>query len=317
MTLKRILGVLTVVFAAFGVRAATDLAAAETEFMTSDELCARLKELYCHRNDGVVSVISHADRGYHISGPFTPYEYRCPICGKSTWYHEKILIGTGIDIGKYLAWGRATVAELRALRLDIRMDERTLCATCRKEFMIPDGGEIVRIPEVWPGWRDKRDVFPFKIGEKVRILAEPFANVFGVVRWDQASSERTIEPPSLLSSCCIRVPKEAVGNLTYAGEGTSRTDIFTPRWTINGKRVRMWEGDEVLLRRFLTGVSLGADDMSKYIRRKRLAELLNPEVDEFRPAYWIPEPYRGDDGEIKCHPSVCPQLPEVKVDVDI
>ena len=44
------------------------------------------------------------------------------------------------------------------------------------------GGKIVRIPELWPAWSGRRDVFPYSVGEKVDIVSEPYRNLFGVAR---------------------------------------------------------------------------------------------------------------------------------------
>ena len=153
------------------------------QFLTQDKIRERLDELYMPLSDGSIRwAYRHVDRCYNTNGPFKPYEYRCPTCGESTWYREKILIGTGIDIAEYLTWARKAVEELRAMRLDVCMDERVLCATCRCELKIPDGGEIVRIPELWPAWSGRRDVFPYSVGEKVDIVSEPYRNLFGVAR---------------------------------------------------------------------------------------------------------------------------------------
>ena len=153
------------------------------QFLTQAEIRARLDELYMPLSDGSICwAYRHVDRCYNTCGPFKPYEYRCPTCGESTWYREKILIGTGIDIAEYLTWARKAVEELRAMRLDVRMDERVLCATCRCELKIPDGGEIVRIPEFWPARSGRCDVFPYSVGEKVDIVNEPYRNLFGVAR---------------------------------------------------------------------------------------------------------------------------------------
>lgn len=348
------------------------------EFLTQAEIDRRLDELRRPDGSGLAAWIFHGDRCYDTNSPFEPYEYRCPICGNSTWYRDKILIGNGTDIAKYLAWARETVEELRALRLDVRLDERTLCATCRCELKIPDGGEIIGIPELWPGWSGKDDVFPFAIGEKVDIVHEPYRNVFGVVRsgprqtyWVRAKElEAAIERKdeelmdvylgpdekypkhgrvtcwafgcrmpevvtngwaryqpyeSLLNPTSIKVPKAVIGNLTYAGAKTSRTDIFTPIWTINGKRVEVGRGDEVLLKKFLLSEHPGDDEdlrcgMERLVRLKRLELLLNPNIRDDEKMNWSPSSCRDRLGPGEQLPKINFRPyddDEVEVEVDI
>lgn len=342
------------------------------EFLTQAEIRARLDELYMPLSDGSISIsFCHIDRCYKTYGPFRQYEYHCPTCGKSTWYRDKILIGGGIDIAKYLTWARKAIGELRALRLDVQMDERVLCATCRSGLKIPDGGEIVRIPELWPGWNGKDDVFPFSVGERVDIVCEQYRNVFGVVRpgqtyWVKAKElaeaierkdERLMDVymgpgvkyakhgrvtcwafgcrmpegvtngwaryqprDSPLNPPCFPVPRDIVCKLTYAGAKTPRTDIFTPVWTINGKRVVVWQGDEVLLKKFLTNKH-PRDDQELRRYTQRLERLLNPKVKGDEKSDWNPLECRdklgpGEQLPRMNHPP-CEENDAVEVEVDI
>lgn len=342
------------------------------QFLTQAEIRARLDELYMPLSDGSICWgYRHVDRCYNTSGPFKPYEYRCPTCGESTWYREEILIGTGSDIAEYLTWARKAVEELRAMRLDVRMDERVLCATCRCELKIPDGGEIVRIPELWPAWSGRRDVFPYSVGEKVDIVSEPYRNLFGVARPGQTYWVRAKElaeaikrkdnrlmdvymgpdekytkygrvtcwafncrMPEVVTNGWARyqphdspllptsflIPKDVLGNLTYAGAKTPRTDIFTPTWAINGKRVVVWKDDVALLKRFLASEH-PRDDNELRLDVRRLEQLLNPKVKDDAKTNWHPASCRGKPGPSEQLPRMntppCEEEDEVKVEVDI
>lgn len=337
------------------------------DFLTQDEIRSRLDELYWSNGSNVVFGYTHVDHCYCTHGPFKPYQYHCPSCGETTQYRDKVLVGSGIDIDKYLIWARRSVKELRALRLDVRIDERTLCATCRRELKIPDGGEIIRIPDIWPSWEGRQDVFPFAVGEKVVILNEPYKNVFGVVRpnqtyWVRAKEleeaikqkvDRLIDVRmgpgvnyarammvtrwgfgccmpdvhtngwaryqpyrSILGPLCFQVPKEVVGNLTYAGAKTSRVDIFTPLWTINGKRVVVWESDVQLLKEFLT-CEKPSKSYKLRVRVNLLEKLLNPKTIGDEKTKWNPSNCRKRIGPNKSLLLTNDPPCEVEVEVDL
>ena len=142
------------------------------------------------------------------------------------------------------------------------------------------GGKIVRIPELWPAWSGRRDVFPYSVGEKVDIVSEPYRNLFGVARpgqtyWVRAKElaeaikrkdERLMDVymgpdekytkygrvtcwafncrmPEVVTNGWARyqphdspldptsflIPKDVLGNLTYAGAKTRYPAQFADR----------------------------------------------------------------------------------------
>ena len=116
------------------------------------------------------------------------------------------------------------------------------------------------------------------------------------------------------------IPKDVLGNLTYAGAKTPRTDIFTPTWAINGKRVVVWQDDVALLKRFLASEH-PRDDNELRLDVRRLEQLLNPKVKGDAKPNWYPASSRGklDPGEQlpRMNAPPCEEEDEVKVEVDI
>lgn len=109
------------------------------------------------------------------------FDYVCPTCGMRTHYPELVrspLWGDGY--ASFLTNLHQTVEFLRSKRLDVCVDERILCQSCRVALKIPDCGEIVMLPTKWPPNRyffsPRHDAFrtnfPFRIGDKLRILSE-------------------------------------------------------------------------------------------------------------------------------------------------
>ena len=97
------------------------------------------------------------------------FEYICKKCGMHTTYPKSIR-----RIGNALARYRDGVAELRALGLDIALDESPLCRKCHsaKELNIPTRAKIVAEPTR----KEERSRFHWKVGEEVAIKS--YGNVF-------------------------------------------------------------------------------------------------------------------------------------------
>jgi hypothetical protein len=116
------------------------------------------------------------------------------------------------------------------------------------------------------------------------------------------------------------IPKDVLGNLTYAGAKTPRTDIFTPTWAINGKRVVVWRDDVALLKRFLASEH-PRDDKELRLDVRRLEQLLNPKVKGDAKTNWHPASCRGKPGPSEQLPRMntppCVEEDDVKVEVDI
>ena len=110
------------------------------------------------------------------------FDYVCPTCGTRTHYPELVRSPRwGEGYASFLTNLHQTVEFLRSKRLDVCVDERILCQSCRVDLKIPDRGEIVALPTRWPPNRyffspqhdAFRTNFPFRIGDKLRILSEP------------------------------------------------------------------------------------------------------------------------------------------------
>ena len=90
------------------------------------------------------------------------FEYVCKKCGNHTVYLENTR-----QMANVLARRRDEAASLKALGLDISVDESVLCQKCRsaKELGLPTAGTIVKRPD--KGSEAER--FAWHIGDKVRI----------------------------------------------------------------------------------------------------------------------------------------------------
>jgi hypothetical protein len=117
-----------------------------------------------------------------IAKRWESFDYVCSTCGTRTHYPELMRHPRwGDGFASFLTNLHQTVEFLRSKRLDVRVDERILCQSCRVALKIPDGGEIVALPTRWPPNRyffspqhdAFRTNFPFRIGDKLRILSEP------------------------------------------------------------------------------------------------------------------------------------------------
>ena len=91
------------------------------------------------------------------------FEYVCKKCGTHTVYPK-----TRKQIANSLARRRDEAASLRALGLDITLDETVLCSKCKsaEELGLPTAGAIVKRPT--KGSEAKK--FMWNIGDKVKII---------------------------------------------------------------------------------------------------------------------------------------------------
>ena len=169
--MKRLLQTIGLIaFGAFGT-----LALDAADFLTQAELKERLAKLRAELPAWIGFV--HRDRCYQSAKGNVAYEYSCPTCGHSTGYRDEVGRGCMPGVSNTIAWARESMTKLRALRLDINVDERGFCDRCRSDLKIPDRGEIVQIPDDWPE-RPTMHVFPFVVGDQVDIYREPYDNIF-------------------------------------------------------------------------------------------------------------------------------------------
>ncbi|MBO6121130.1 MAG: hypothetical protein J6Q49_04650, partial [Kiritimatiellae bacterium] len=89
-------------------------------------------------------------------------EYVCKKCGNHTVYLENTR-----QMANVLARRRDEAASLRALGLDIALDETVLCQKCKsaEELGLPTAGTIVKRPDKG----SEAEKFAWHIGDKVRI----------------------------------------------------------------------------------------------------------------------------------------------------
>ena len=90
------------------------------------------------------------------------FEYVCKKCGNHTVYLENTK-----QMANVLARRRDEVASLRAMGLDIALDETVLCQKCKsaEELGLPTAGTIVKRPDKG----SEAEKFAWHIGDKVRI----------------------------------------------------------------------------------------------------------------------------------------------------
>lgn len=90
------------------------------------------------------------------------FEYVCKTCGNHTVYLENTR-----QMANVLARRRDEAASLRALGLDIALDETVLCQKCKsaEELGLPTAGTIVKRPDKG----SEAEKFAWHIGDKVRI----------------------------------------------------------------------------------------------------------------------------------------------------
>ncbi|MBR1920613.1 MAG: SH3 domain-containing protein [Kiritimatiellae bacterium] len=90
------------------------------------------------------------------------FEYVCPACGTHTTYPK-----ARREYKRTLARHRDQAARLKALGLDIRLDETVLCRRCTsaKDLGIPTRAKVVSLPA-----KEKdRERFAFKVGDEVAV----------------------------------------------------------------------------------------------------------------------------------------------------
>ena len=127
------------------------------------------------------------------------FEYVCKKCGTHTVYpkNEK-------QMANVLARRRDEAASLKALGLDIALDESVLCQKCRsaRELGLPTGGIIVKRPPEGP-----KDEKPWwNIGEKVRIIDVPEHGLYRVM---------PVLREAWVSAKCISESGDVMGNDVY------------------------------------------------------------------------------------------------------
>ena len=90
------------------------------------------------------------------------FEYVCKKCGNHTVYLENTR-----QMANVLARRRDEAASLRAMGLDIALDETVLCQKCKsaEELGLPTAGTIVKRPDKG----SEAEKFAWHIGDKVRI----------------------------------------------------------------------------------------------------------------------------------------------------
>ena len=90
------------------------------------------------------------------------FEYVCKKCGTHTVYPKNTM-----QMANVLARRRDEAAQLKALGLDITLDETALCQKCKsaEELGLPTAGTIVKRPDKG----SEAEKFAWHIGDKVRI----------------------------------------------------------------------------------------------------------------------------------------------------
>ena len=168
---------------------------------------------------------------------WAPFDYVCPTCGTCTSYpRERGNPFRDEGYAAFLTNLHHTVAFLRAKRLNVSVDERILCSSCRTALNVPDRGEIVSIPKKWPpsmnfgyGYDAARTNFPFRVGDKVLISDE--CNMWGrrcyrVVK-ENASywiAAKDVSPDG-------KITAEGTGSWVRLGPGPSCPSVgFINRW---------------------------------------------------------------------------------------
>ena len=135
--------------------------AAEGKNFDRDELNAMLDKLAASPEPKVKRGPTAMCYSISMARP-EPLEYVCEKCGTHTVYPQ-----SRVMMANLLARYRDGVASLRALGLDIALDESALCKKCRsaKELKIPMRAKIVGRPRL----EREKERFHWKIGEEVLI----------------------------------------------------------------------------------------------------------------------------------------------------
>lgn len=142
--------------------AALSALAAEGKDFSREELNAMLDKLAASPEPKSATLMMMATCYVRAMPRPVGFEYVCKKCGTHTVYpkNEK-------QMANVLARRRDEAASLKALGLDIALDESVLCQKCRsaRELGLPTGGIIVKRPDKG----SEAEKFAWHIGDKVRI----------------------------------------------------------------------------------------------------------------------------------------------------
>ena len=215
------------------------------------------------------------------------FEYVCKKCGNHTVYLENTR-----HMANVLARRRDEAASLRALGLDIALDETVLCQKCKsaEELGLPTAGTIVKRPDKG----SEAEKFAWHIGDKVRITPRSDATVLGsLYRAHPPLKRLPARPGDPADWVLVEWPPEDDGYLGYSVKSRfigdlsyDEKDFVAPcridklAWIINGKRVVVNDDDAKILKAFLTGEKTIEDRFGRKTSLKgelrRLRKLLGP-----------------------------------------
>ena len=141
--------------------AALSALAAEGKDFSREELNAMLDKLAASPEPKTVSMML-ASCYVRMMPRAVGFEYVCKACGTHTVYPKNIR-----SMANVLARRRDEAANLKALGLDIAVDESVLCQKCKsaEELGLPTAGTIVKRPDKG----SEAEKFAWHIGDKVRI----------------------------------------------------------------------------------------------------------------------------------------------------
>ena len=145
-----------------GLAALSALAAKGKDF-NREELNAMLDKLAASPEPNNVISIMSATCYVRVMPRPEKFEYVCKKCGTHTVYPKN-----SKQMANSLARRRDEAASLRALGLDITLDETVLCSKCKsaEELGLPTAGTIAGRPK---REEDAGDI-PWNIGDKVKII---------------------------------------------------------------------------------------------------------------------------------------------------
>ena len=241
------------------------------------------------------------------------FECICKKCGTHTVYPKNYS-----DMKNKLARYRDGAASLRALGLDIRLDESVLCRKCRsaKELGVPTHAKIVAVPTLWNGKPDGR----WKKGETVEVwsYAADYCNIHQIGPENPTPKVVLVKTGGSKYKFDARLPDaefmdqiesdetpirtECLGDFTYEEGGKASVGRFEKlAWVINGRRTVVRNFDDIsILKAFLTGKETWDiwenDRLPLKESLPRLRELLGPD---------------GESAAPKCEPSEVTVLPDV------
>ena len=273
------------------------------------------------------------------------FEYVCKKCGAHTVYQKNTL-----RIGNALARYREEAASLRALGLDIVLDESVLCSKCRsaKELNIVTSGvilnanaQLVQHPDYWISAQyisDKGEV----LGDGVNIRSKPLYLGKVVTKVDKGivlkrlpAKERDpkewvrVEPLPIwkmkedaeweMDYGILVATKDIGGFSCDEAEGAAPARFDRLAWVINGKRTIVRTYDARILKAFLTGQKTWSAGMGEERSLKgslsRLNVLLGPDVKPPPPGRTTASP--KTDGRDAGGSGVGANGAKVEVDVNI